>query len=83
MRTQGSYWKSWMTLVAVAVLGLALSSCQGTRRSQVIGGAAGAGIGAIVAGDGDAAEGAIIGGALGALAGNEVSKRRQRRGYYD
>ena len=79
-------------LVPLAALGasvLALAGCQTyddlnrAEQGAVVGSAAGAGIGAIVAGKGDDAEGALIGAGVGAAAGyiygNERDKRNAQR----
>lgn len=51
---------------------------QGTQRDAAIGGAAGAIGGAVIAGEGNRTQGAIIGGALGAAAGAAYGCNRDR-----
>lgn len=60
-------------------------SCTPGERGAAVGGAAGAGLGAAIAGSGNRATGALIGGAVGAVAGSEMSKNRAHRnhGYQD
>jgi len=52
-------------------------------RGAARGAAAGAAIGAVAGGEGDRAEGALIGGAGGALIGGAVGRARERRAYED
>ncbi len=46
------------------------------KRGTVIGGVSGAAVGSVIAGRGDRLEGALIGGALGAVAGHEIGKHK-------
>jgi hypothetical protein len=81
------------TLAALStpVVVAAQQTCEQQRNNRTIGTVAGAGIGAVlgsvIAGRGDKTEGAIIGGLVGGLGGNQVSKSRQgcenAYGYYD
>lgn len=65
----------------VAALALAGSSigCSPTQKGAATGGAAGAGIGALVAGDGNRGTGALIGGAVGGLAGAAVGSNKEKK----
>lgn len=71
--------------ITVLLLGLAITpiftSCTPGERGAAVGGAAGAGLGAAIAGSGNRATGALIGGAVGAVAGSEMSKNRAHRNY--
>ena len=57
-----------MTLLALALL-LPAAGCTQTEQGAVIGGLGGAAIGSAVAASGNRAEGALVGGAIGAVAG--------------
>lgn len=81
-------------IIAAASLMLGVAGCaDNTGNGALIGGAAGAGIGAIIGNNshGRTGEGALIGGAVGAaggaLAGHEIDKNQRERdyndGYYD
>lgn len=69
------------SLLFVATLALAGSSigCSPTQKGAATGGAAGAGIGALVAGDGNRGTGALIGGAVGGLAGAAVGSNKEKK----
>ncbi|WP_102107035.1 glycine zipper 2TM domain-containing protein [Oceaniglobus roseus] len=70
--------KSFLYIVPMVA---ALAGCQATQTDQTVGGAAaGAAIGAAVAGDGDRVEGALIGGTLGAAAGAYLGRAQNRPG---
>lgn len=73
-----------LLVLAVAAAPL-FTSCTPGERGAVVGGAAGAGLGAAIAGSGNRGTGALIGGAVGAIAGSEMSKNRAHRnwGYRD
>lgn len=73
--------KNIICLAAAIALSSTFVSCTPGERGAVVGGAAGAGIGAAVAGSGNRATGALIGGAVGAVAGSEMSKNRAHRNY--
>jgi uncharacterized protein YcfJ len=78
--------KKYISLVALAGC-IALPSCadQGpnTQRGAILGGALGAGTGAIIGHQsGHAGTGALIGGASGALIGGAVGKNKDRREGY-
>jgi uncharacterized protein YcfJ len=70
---------------------LAQQTCEERRNTRVVGTVAGAGLGAVaggaIAGRGDRAEGAVIGGLAGALLGNQLTKGKadcsRAYGYYD
>ena len=82
--------RPWMGLGITLLFAAAVSGCQSdAANGALLGGAAGAGIGAIVGHNshGRTVEGALIGGAIGAigggLIGNEMDKdeARQKQGY--
>lgn len=76
--------RSW-TLVGLAFAGLGLlTGCTATEQGALIGGAGGAGLGAIIGHQsGHAGEGALIGaaagGIIGALSGNVVDEQNRRK----
>lgn len=53
--------------------------CTPTQRATSVGALTGAGLGALVAGNGNRAEGAILGGVVGGLAGAAVGSSSRRR----
>jgi outer membrane lipoprotein SlyB len=64
---------------------LSFTACTPTQKGATTGAAAGAGIGALVAGDGNRGTGALIGGAVGGLAGAAVgssNEKKQQQQYY-
>ena len=65
------------SLLCVATF--AIVGCNPTQKGAVTGGAAGAGIGALVAGDGNRGTGALIGGAIGGLAGAAVGSNQEKK----
>ena len=79
---------SMRTCILIGCLGVGVAGgCETIEENPrtsgtLIGGAAGAGVGAAVAGDDDRAEGALIGGAVGAgagwLAGDQADKHNDR-----
>lgn len=58
----------------LAILGLGVAACTPTDQTTLGGAATGAVLGAAVSGDDDRVEGAIIGGAVGAVAGNMIGR---------
>lgn len=73
-------------ILALAVTSTFIS-CTPTQKGAATGAAAGAGIGALVAGDGNRGTGALIGGAVGGLGGaaigsNQEKKQMQQQQYY-
>ena len=68
----------WMLLCVVTVSAAMLSGCCWTQRGAALGGAAGAGIGAL-AGGSEAGEGALIGLAAGGLAGALIGDQFEHR----
>jgi uncharacterized protein YcfJ len=78
--------KSWILRSAlVAGIGLAAVGCEShAGNDALIGGAAGAGIGALVGSvsHARAGEGALIGGAIGAIGGGLVGNEQDRREHY-
>ncbi|HQW27583.1 MAG: hypothetical protein KA152_07625 [Verrucomicrobiales bacterium] len=58
---------------------LSMASCTPGERGALVGGAIGAGTGALITGG---ATGALVGGAVGAIAGSEISKNRSSRNHY-
>ena len=78
--------KSWILRSAlVAGMGLAAVGCEShAGNDALIGGAAGAGIGALVGSvsHARAGEGALIGGAIGAIGGGLVGNEQDRREHY-
>lgn len=58
----------------LAILGLGIAACTPTDQATLGGAATGAVLGAAVSGDNDKAKGAIIGGAVGAVAGNMIGQ---------
>ncbi|MEM6278853.1 MAG: hypothetical protein AAF733_05195 [Verrucomicrobiota bacterium] len=71
--------KAILTILIVIATSALFVSCSPTSRGAAAGAGIGAGIGAAVAGPGDRGEGALIGGALGALAGGAAGARNERR----
>ncbi|TRW18277.1 glycine zipper 2TM domain-containing protein [Glacieibacterium frigidum] len=77
--------------LSVPAIATAQVTCEQARTNRTVGTVAGAGIGAVlgsvIAGRGDKTEGAIIGGLVGGIGGNQVSKSRQgcenAYGFYD
>lgn len=60
--------------ILLAILGLGAAACTPTDQTTLGGAATGAILGAAVSGDDDRVEGAIIGGAVGAVAGNLIGR---------
>lgn len=60
--------------ILLAILGLGAAACTPTDQMTLGGAATGALLGAAVSGDDDRVEGAIIGGAVGAVAGNLIGR---------
>ena len=58
---------------------LVIVGCSPTQKGAVGGAAAGAGIGALVAGDGDRGTGALIGGAVGGLGGAALGSNKEKK----
>lgn len=66
-----------LTLTAAACIALGSIACTPTQRGATVGALTGAGIGAVAAGRGNRAEGAIIGGVVGGFAGGAVGSRHR------
>ena len=79
--------KTWIIRAALtAGMGLGVVGCEShTGTDALVGGAAGAGIGALVGSvsHARAGEGALIGGAIGAIGGGIVGNEQDRRDRYD
>src|SRR5437763_9683165 len=79
--------KAWIVRSALlAGMGLAAVGCEShTGTDALVGGAAGAGIGALIGSvsHARAGEGALIGGAIGAIGGGIVGNEQDRRDRYD
>lgn len=70
MNTKKHHW-----IVVIITLGMMLStSCTPRQRATAVGAVTGAGLGALVGGHGNRAEGAIIGGIVGGIAGSAVAR---------
>src|SRR6266436_6569486 len=78
--------KTWIIRAALtAGMGLGVVGCEShTGTDALVGGAAGAGIGALVGSvsHARAGEGALIGGAIGAIGGGIVGNEQDRREHY-
>lgn len=70
--------KQTLTICLLAASAITLTSCTPGERGALIGGALGAGTGALIGNE----KGALIGGAIGAIAGSEISKNRAARNHY-
>lgn len=80
-----STYKTMKKTAKLSILGigifttLSMASCTPGERGALVGGAIGAGTGALITGG---ATGALVGGAVGAIAGSEISKNRSSRNHY-
>jgi uncharacterized protein YcfJ len=73
--------KSPLSASAAIAITLSATSCQTPGESAFLGGALGAGAGALIGNQsGSAAEGALIGGAIGSGGGYLMGKEQQRNG---
>jgi chemotaxis protein MotB len=73
----------WSLLCVVTLSVSMLAGCSWTQRGALIGGAAGAGIGALAAGGNEAGEGALIGLAAGGLAGALIGDQFDQKNMRD
>ncbi|MBK6468920.1 MAG: glycine zipper 2TM domain-containing protein [Rhodobacter sp.] len=63
--------------VFLAAAALLTAACTPTEQSTAVGALGGAAVGAAVSGPGDKTKGAIVGGALGAVAGSLIGKANE------
>lgn len=64
----------FIALAAIILSFASLSGCTPRQRATSVGALTGAGLGALVGGSGNRAEGAIIGGIVGGIAGSAVAR---------
>lgn len=74
--------KSYTLLSLLFAASFAFVGCTPTQKGATTGAVAGAGVGALVAGDGNRGTGALIGGAVGGVAGAAIGNNKEKRQYY-
>ncbi len=71
--------KAHILIALCFVASSAFVGCSPTQKGAATGAAAGAGIGALVAGDGNRGTGALIGGAVGGLGGAAIGSNQEKK----